>query len=219
MQTMPKASRLIPIWYLNCTTEGMEHPPGHENTHGPENAEHELKKAYNLVIETGVTHFWDRRGIVGVGADEVVSIYKTAFRAYRDDDKLSAERWARAAKHLARACWHEAKIAYLEPRVTELPFLDNALEEYRLHDYSDTTSDLLESLADHIPPGHVETPEEMTRYLLRARKHLAKLEESSHQSELLKAERIKAAHEYGRVLECLALAYEAENRKKPRSAA
>lgn len=192
----------------------MDHP------HGPENAEHELKKAFNQTIETGVAHFWDRRGIPGVNPDAVVSYYKTAYRAYRDGERLAAERWARTAKHLARACWHEAKIAFLEPRETELPYLENAREEFQLHEFSDTTSDLLDSLADHVPPGMAEMPEEMRRYLTRARKHLTKLEDPEYRHELLRAERIKAAHEYGRVLECLALAYEAEyQRSKPKSAA
>jgi hypothetical protein len=183
--------------------------------HGPENAEHEIRKAYNCVIETGVSHFWDRKAIPGVNADEVVTLYKHAFQSYRRGKKLTAERWARAAKHLARAFWHEAKIAYLEPRSAELPFLEGAqVEEYNLHERPDTTNDLLNSVADHIPPGFQVMPEEMNRYLSRGRKHLKTLEDPDYHHELLRAERIKAAHEYGRVLECMALAYEAETSEK-----
>ncbi|MCM2276736.1 MAG: hypothetical protein NDJ89_01510 [Oligoflexia bacterium] len=183
--------------------------------HGPENAEHELKKAYNCVIESETTYFGERITIPGLEPTEVSQTYRRAFRAYRKGDRLAAERWARTAKHLARAFWHEAKIAYLEPRTSELPFLEGATaEDYHLHEHSDTTEDLLNSVAEHIPPGMTEMPEEMTRYLNRARKHLDELEEPEYRNELLRAERIKAAHEYGRVLECMALALEAEAMKK-----
>jgi hypothetical protein len=179
--------------------------------HGPENAEHEIRKAYNCVIETASVHFWDRRAIPGVNADEVITFYKHAFNCYRRDNRLAAERWARTAKHLSRAFWHEAKIAFLEPRTAELPFLEGALDdEYNLHEHSDTTADLLDSVAEHIPPGMSAMPPNMTRYLSRGRKHLDALNSPDYRHELLRAERIKAAHEYGRVLECIALAYEAE---------
>ena len=79
--------------------------------HGPENAEYEIRKALNCVVEAGVTHFWDRRAIPGVNADEVITLYKRAYSAYRKEDRLAAERWARTAKHLSRAFWHEAKIS------------------------------------------------------------------------------------------------------------
>ncbi len=188
------------------------------HTHGPENAEHELKKAYNCAIEVGVTHFWDRHSIAGVHSDEVFTIYKRGFNALRSGDRLAAERWARTAKHLARAFWHEAKIAYLEPRSSELPYLEGALDEYSLREREDTTADLLESCARHCPPGMSEMPPEMKLYLNRGRKHLEKLAEPAYKHELLRAERIKAAHEYGRVLECVALAYEAEAKPIARAA-
>jgi hypothetical protein len=183
--------------------------------HGPDNAEHEIRKAYNCVIETGVCHFWDRRAIPGVSPDEVISLYKKAFQSYRKGNRLAAERWARTAKHLSRAFTHEAKIAYLEPRSAELPFLEGAKDdEYGLHVRSDTTADLLNSVSTHIPPGLEEMPEEMRRYLSRGFKHLELQEDPGYKHELLKAERIKAAHEYGRVLECMALAYEADHQHK-----
>jgi hypothetical protein len=182
--------------------------------HGPENAEHELRKAYYGVVEIGTTFFWDRKSPPGVAADESVTFYKRAFHAFRHNERLEAERWARAVKHLARAFSSEARIAYLEPRSTEIPFLERfEPEEYGLFERIDTTEDLLNSLQDHVPPGLDEMPEDMRRYLSRARKHLEHAKSAHATHELLKAERIKAAHEYGRVVECMALAYEAEARR------
>jgi hypothetical protein len=205
-----------------ANSEGEELPmadrpkPPETHFHGPENAEHELRKAYNVVVETGVTYFWDRRAIHGVSPDEAVTLYRHAYNAYRRDDRLAAERWARSVKHLARAFWSEAKIAYLEPRESEVPHLEGAApEEYNLHERLDTTIDLLDSLADHVPPGLEEMPEDMRRYLSRARRHIEVIgAEAGNRHELLRAEHIKAAHEYGRVLECMALAYEAESHGK-----
>ncbi len=189
-----------------------------EHVHGPETAEHELRKAYNTVIETGVTHFWDRKAIQGVNAHEAITLYKRAYNAYRSDNRLAAERWARATKHLSRAFWHEAKIAFLEPRASELPYIEgSSAEDVHLHEKSDTTADLLTSLEEHVPPGLSEMPEEMRRYVQRARRHLEALEQPDYRHELLRAERIKAAHEYGRVVECLALGYEAESKTSPGS--
>lgn len=183
------------------------------HVHGPDNAEHELKKAYNAVMDAAVIHFWDRKGFPGVNPHEVITLYRHAFRAHRSGDRLAAERWARSAKHLARAFVSEAKIAYLEPRASELPYLKGASpSEYDLHEREDTTTDLLNSVAEHIPPGMDQMPPEMTHYLSRARRHLQVLEQPDYTHELLRAERIKAAHEYGRVLECMALAYEAQER-------
>ncbi len=183
--------------------------------HGPDNAEHEIRKAYNCVIETGVNHFWDRKAVPGVNADEVVTLYKNAFHQYQKKNRLAAERWARTAKHLSRAIWHEAKIAFLEPRTSELPFLEGATDnEYGLYERSDTTADLLNSVANHIPAGLDAMPDEMKRYLSRGLKHLKILEQVGYTHELLRAERIQAAHEYGRTLECMALAFEAETQKK-----
>jgi hypothetical protein len=59
-----------------------------------------------------------------VNPDEVLGLYQHAFKHHRNGQRLAAERWARAAKHLARACWHEAKIAFLEPRATNIPYLE-----------------------------------------------------------------------------------------------
>jgi hypothetical protein len=183
--------------------------------HGPENAEFEIRKAYNVVVESEIPYFWQNRAIPGVNPDEVTQMYKRAFNAFRREDRLSAERWARASKHLARAFWCEAKIAYLEAHSTDLPFLEGAPPEaYNLHEQSDTTADLLNSVAFHIPPGLALMPAQMTHYLSRARAHLSVLEDPAYQPELSRAERIKAAHEYGRVLEIMDLAYEAETAHK-----
>jgi len=175
------------------------------------NADREIRVAYNAIVETGAIYFWDRRPPQGVHPDELLTIYRRAFRFHRDGFELAAERWARTAKHLARALWHEAKIAYIEPRSSELPFLEQATaDELDLHVHSDTTLDMLNSLEGHIPPGLDDVPEQMRRYLSRARKHLGMLDTEGYAHELLRAERIKAAYEYGRTVECMALAYEAE---------
>jgi hypothetical protein len=186
--------------------------------HGPDNAEHELRKAYNSVIEHEVTYGAAgaiRRSVAGVDADEVGEFYRRAFRRHRDGDRLAAERWARATKHLARAFWHEAKVAYFDEHASELPYLEGAIasEEYGLHERLDTTVDLLDSLQGDAPPGSDRLPADMRSYLARGREHLAFLAHAGYRHELARAERIKAAHEYGRVVECLALAYEAENRR------
>lgn len=183
--------------------------------HGPENAEHELKVAYNCVIETGTTYYQKVGTLKDVNPQETMDVYRRAFHAYRQDDRLAAERWARTAKHLARAHWHEAKIAYLEVHHTDLPYLEGATaEEYHLHERSDTTEDLLNSLAFHIPPGMTEAPASMKKYLNRGRMHLGVLNQPDYRHELLRAERIKAAYEYGRTVECMTLAYEAESEKR-----
>jgi hypothetical protein len=177
---------------------------------GPENAEHEIRKAYNSVVEACVTYAWNQEA-QGACTDELLGIYRHAFDCFRAGNKLAAERWARTAKHLARALWHEAKLSYLEPHATELPFLEGATAvEYDIQEDSHTTEDLLDSVSQVLPSGMKELPEAMRRYLTRGKKHLGVLEQGDYVHELLRAERIKAAYEYGRVLECMALAYEAD---------
>jgi len=190
----------------------------------PDNAELELKRAYNLAIETGVTHFWDRHAITGVHADLVFSLYKRAMAAFVEGtstSRLAAERWARTVKHLSQAFWHEAKIDYLEPRTQALPFLPHARSEYRLHaETPETALALLDAAAQKLNTlwRSQETPEDLRRLEKRGRQHLAKITEKEQQNELLQAERIKAAHEYGRTLECAILAYEAEGAPKTKAA-
>jgi hypothetical protein len=193
----------------------IRNPVWEAGEHGPENADHELRKAYNAAIDVGTVFFWDRQSVAGVNPDEVLTVYKRAYQCHRNGQKLAAERWARTAKHLTRAFYHEAKVAYLEPKTTELPYLEGAsAADLDLYDYSDTTEDLLNSVAQDVPPGLSEMPEDMKRYLSRGRKHLESLKSPESRHELLRAERIKAAHEYGRVLECMALAFEAEAQVK-----
>ena len=177
--------------------------------HGPDHAEHELRKAYNCIIEAGVTYTLCERNLPEINPAEATETYRNAFQLYQTGKRLAAERWARAAKHLARAFWHEAKIAYLEPRLEQIPYLTGALdEEYHLHEREDSTVDLLTSLQDRLPQVTPSQLLPMKKYLTRARHHLEKLSSSSH--ELLRAERIKVAYEYSRVIECLSLGYEAE---------
>jgi hypothetical protein len=198
---------------------GQKSPETH--VHGPENAEHEIRKAYNTVVDAALGFFWDRRAIPGVNPHEALTMYKHAFNRLREGNKLAAERWARCSKHLARAFHAEAKLAYLEPRASELPFLDGATaEEFGLSSdaRSDMALDLLNSVAEHAPPGYERMPEDMVRYLARARKHLQTIDQLGYHHELLRAERIRAAHEYGRVLECMALAYEAEHQHSKHAA-
>ncbi len=167
-----------------------------------EKAEQELRVAYKAVIENIVARY---------NAHEIIALYKNAFRYYRDGNKLAAERWARAVKHLARAFGHEANIAYLKAHANEIPFLTGATaEEYDLHEHSDTVQDLLNSVATHIPVEPGETPDLMRRYTRKSKEHLEALARSGERHELLRTELIKTAYEYSRAVECLELAYEAE---------
>lgn len=179
--------------------------------HGPENAPHELRKAYNLLIETAMTARDHEAEPGGVRFAEIESMYRKAFDEHRAGHQRAAERWARTVKHLARAYWHEAKVAFLRPRPDSFPYLPGAEpDDLNLHERIDETADLLEALAEDRPPGHDEYPAEMGRYLARGREHLRILREENPSDELRRAEHIKAAHEYARVLECLGLALEAE---------
>src|SRR4051794_31573357 len=91
-----------------------------DRMHGPENAEFEIRKAYYVVTEGAVAYFWQNRDIPGVNPAEASETYKHAYRCLRNGNRLAAERWARAAKHLSRAFDCEAKIAYLEVHATDL---------------------------------------------------------------------------------------------------
>jgi hypothetical protein len=191
------------------------------NFHGPENAEHELRKAYDSVLECLIAFSPPRSLIAGVDPDELIGMYRHAFRRHRDGNRLAAERWARAAKHLARAFWHEAKIRFIEPRTTELPFLEGATpDEYGLlnGERADTVADLLDSFSEDVPPGLDRIPPRMVHYRARGQDHLARLADPEYRHELLRTERIHCAYEYGRVLECMSLAFGAETQTHPRAA-
>jgi hypothetical protein len=182
-----------------------------------EDQEHELRKAYNLIVEIGTTFHWNRKLSDPADPMDVHVLYRHAFRAHRRGERLASERWARAAKHLARALWCEAKLAYLNQQGEDIPHLAGGdPEDYRLHEGErvDTTLDLLNSL-EHIPPGLDEMPKNMRDYLTRGHSHLAGARTPGRtNSELELAEHIKAAHEYGRTVECLALAYEADAKRE-----
>jgi hypothetical protein len=188
----------------------MPHTHTH-SMHGPDNAEHELRKAYNCIIESGVNYTFTPLQTLEFSPQEAIQTYEQAFQFYRQGKRLTAERWARAAKHLARAFWHEAKIAYLEPRLEDLPYLKGAQDdEYHLHERLDSTAELLASIQTHPPLGHTSFPKAMAQYISRAQHHLSQIQNAGiNPHELLRAERIKAAYEYSRVIECMNLGYEA----------
>jgi hypothetical protein len=174
----------------------------------PDNAATELKQAYNCLIENGATGIHDR---------QPERLYLRAMDGYRlntPTSRLAAERWARAAKHLAAALWHEAKIDYLRDRTASLPYLNEAMAEYHLHDDTEETARSLlnacEGQGRQTQPSAL--PEIQTNHWLqRGTAHLACLSDPTEpRHELLRAERIKAASEYGRALECVLLAREAE---------
>lgn len=190
----------------------------------PDNAATELKRAYNAVVEAGVTHLWDHALSTPVSAQRVTELYRRAMEEYRRNtptSRLSAERWARAAKHLAEAIWHEAKISYLKDRISELPYLTDAVSEYHLHQETEEgAQSLLNTFESSFPlgPQAVQeldgalSSEELRSCLDRGRGHLRDLNDVSQpRHELLRAERIKAAHQYGRALECVLLALESQS--------
>jgi hypothetical protein len=186
---------------------------------GPDNAEHEIRKAYHGVIETSAFYLWTSRLISGVNPTAMRDAYTRSYQLYSQGNRLAAERWARTAKHLAQAFRHEAKIAFLEQDPKILPYLEGAHDqEYGLFERSDTTSDLLNSVAARISIQPDPAQTEMKHYLDRAHELLKKLENPEEKHELLRAERIQAAHEYGRTLECMILAHEAEQKSHPQAA-
>ena len=149
------------------------HSTDSSHFHGPDNAEHEIRKAYNCVVETGVTHFWDRRAIPGVNADEVVTLYKQSFHFYRKGKRLAADAGHEQPNICPERFGMKLRSPFWSQEPAELPFLEGARDdEYGLHERSDTTTDLLDSVACHIPPGLDEMPENMKRYLARARRTL-----------------------------------------------
>ena len=157
----------------------------------PENAEHELKLAYDALISALTT---------GQPAAEITDMYQHAYSQYQAGARLSAERWARTVKHLAKALWHEARIATLRQK-KELIALPNAAKEYGLRRYSATPADILDS---------VPRQAALQKWRDRGEYHLRKSRTILDQTELEQIEHAKAVYEYSRVLECLLLAYEAD---------
>jgi hypothetical protein len=189
----------------------------------PDNAATELKRAYNAVVEAGVTHLWDHAVNAPVSAQRVTELYRRAMDEYRRNtptSRLCAERWARAAKHLAEAIWHEAKISYLKDRTSELPYLTDAVSEYHLHQETEEGArSLLNTFDSSFSQSHQAleepdgalSPDELRSCLVRGQSHLKDLNDLSQpRHELLRAERIKAANQYGRALECVLLALESQ---------
>ncbi|MBU6374438.1 MAG: hypothetical protein KGQ59_00425 [Bdellovibrionales bacterium] len=180
--------------------------------------EMELQRAYNGAIDVGVTHFWNRSPIPGVHADEIFTLYKRAWSAYQrgtPQDRLLAERWARAVKHLAIALCHEAKMHYLEPRSKVLPepSVTSQAQEAATRAAHESALALLDAASERIQKSSL-TPgvdlDTLNRLLNRGRTHLEQSPPLTAPFGLLRQQRIQAAHEYGRALEYLLLAVECE---------
>lgn len=187
---------------------------GKARPQGPENAEYELKKAYNCIIELGTVLAAASEKVPAGAYEELISLYRRAFAAHRLGDRLATERWSRTVKHLARALWHEAKISFLASLEGDLPFLGEAFDEYTEPYSVATTRDLIGSAAPLKPAPESHATEGVDEYMRRGRRHLAKLESEQEAHDLLRAELLLAAHEYGRVAECMGLALEAETQPK-----
>lgn len=186
---------------------------------GPDNAEHEIRKAYLSVINHRVIDPQWAQPTPVMSPQLLVKTYLRSYHLLQSGNRLAAERWARAAKHLGQALHHEAKIALLEKNTETIPYLTGAHgQDYGLYERSDTTTDLLNSVTLRVSEQPATIQEEMEPYLNRAQEILRNLDKNRESHELLKAERIQAAHEYGRTLECLVLAYEAEQKPKPEAA-
>ena len=184
--------------------------------------ETELQRAYNGAIDVGVTHFWNRSPIPGVHADEIFTLYKRAWSAYQRgtaQDRLLAERWARAVKHLAIALCHEAKMNYLEPRLRVLPepSVTSEAQEVATRAGHENALVLLDAAAERIQKSSLPLGADLdtlNRLLNRGRIHLKQSPPATSPLGLLRQERIQAAHEYGRTLEYLLLAMESEAEPK-----
>ncbi len=196
---------------------------------GPDHAEQALRDAYNRVLESGLTYFWERYLTAGVNANEAQQLYQQAFHAFEHNHRLLAERWGRAASHFALALWHEAKIQFLtSPACPPIPSLRSSASppqsQEELHLHTHETSDEIES---EISATWVQSKRRVgrssqgendpfflriSRYLTRAEHHLStlipKLPQNFSHTELLQVERLKAAHEYASAAEYLLLAWD-----------
>ncbi len=181
-----------------------------EHPHTPENAEFEIRKALASVIEAEITQTWNQKPYPSIQPGEATLFYKYAFQAWKTERRLAAERWARTAKHLARALKQEEKLRFLDLHFSEYPSLKcTPAEEYALTERKEMTIDLINSVREMIQGKFNPIPDNMKRYLERARVHIEALTKNQLDHVLI-AERVSAGYEYGRVLECLILAYEAE---------
>ncbi|NDC39796.1 MAG: hypothetical protein EBZ48_17480, partial [Proteobacteria bacterium] len=214
-------------------------------------AEHEIRSTFNSIVESGLVYFWDRRRPEETPSSWVTpelptQFYQAAFRSYEAKDSSRALHWARAAKALARAYWHEAKIAYFKSRVEDLPSLKQALnDEYHLHEKIDSARNLIEvnqrkrekiiaslpsALASQRSGESTQSvgttpnpalPEESLGHWIEmihlcALAQLEVLEKliPSQLHELLHAEHLKCASEYGRCTQELLIVHEEIHQKK-----
>lgn len=198
----------------------------------PSPAQHELRTSFNAIVETGVVYFWrpehtSEAPPPWLDPQTPSEFYRAAFRAHEMQAASEALHWARAAKALARAYWHEAKIAYFKGRTQDLPSLGQALnDEYRLHERLETTRALIERNQKRItplqppatPPSSSASPSSAQSSPLppeRPEDHLEDWLQKTHacalrqleilekfaperEHELLHAEHLKCATEYAR---------------------
>ncbi len=185
----------------------------------PENAERELKRAYNRLMESGAVWFWQRDRIPlihlhSLAPEWPAQLYRTAMALYRSGDRLQAERWARSCRHYSTALWHEAKLSWLRDSQVpkDLPELPNAQVEYHLHESIESTRDLIQDLEHRklpSPPG--VTPgsyaaQWIPAMIRVARMHLDQSGSPSQPSNLTECEHLKAAEEWARSAEGISVA-------------
>jgi len=181
-----------------------------------ENAERELKAAYNAAMEMGTVWLWARPATpftqtLPLQPEAGFRVYRTAAALYRNQFRPASEHWARACSHLCTALWHEAKLAWLNspgcPRdLLELP---HGEFEFHLHESPVETRDLLDDLMSrpHLPPPSPGTPgiyayEWIQPILKRAREHLTPISPLIGGSLPLRmCEAIQAAEEWARCAE------------------
>jgi hypothetical protein len=192
----------------------------------PENAERELKRAFNRLMESGAVWFWQREQVPMIHLHSLAPewparLYRTAMALYRSGDRLDAERWARTCRHYATALWHEAKLSWLKdsnlPR--DLPELPNAQIEYHLHESMEGTRDLIQDLENRkLPEPHSGSPGLYARDWISpmirvARMHLNQGGLLGQPGNLDECEHLKAAEEWARSAEGICTALESQAAK------
>jgi hypothetical protein len=181
-----------------------------------ENAERELKVAYNSLMEMGTVWTWSRTLIplartLPLAPEWAYRLYRTASALYRNQERPASEHWARACQHYSTALWHEAKLAWLDdpecPK--DLEELPHSESEFHLHESPNLTRDLLDDLTSRpkLSPPALGSPggyayEWLEAILSRARVHLQGLPGAPEGTRGLKeCESIKAAEEWARCAE------------------
>lgn len=176
--------------------------------------ETELKQAYEALVEVLVPHWDTQSGPLSRLTRNLLSLYQRALTTYQyggPQNELIADRWAKSVKHLALVCQHEAKIAYLSSNQAKLPpspFSRAFVSEGKTA--CETARSLLDNAGEKLFRVSHPLTEGALEMLKRGRQHLNEAIQNPIQNDLLKAERIRAAYEYGRTLEYLLLAIEAE---------